>query len=161
MYKLITSVKQENQHINNLCENCVAAPVNTKLLFEAADKLIGNVIAAINAEKNPFEVMPGSEEVLAGLMLLAKETNRDALNLPQKKFDVISQYVGKKESLKKYVAQIAKTNGQSLIANLKAYVVDRDRRGVLKRKLVQLQSEYSRAKQKVSNDRKVSKVINA
>lgn len=161
MYKLITSVKQENEHINNLCENCVSASIDTKLLFEAADKLIGNVIAAINAGKNPFEVMPGSEEVLAGLMLLIKKDHRDALNMPQKKFDVISQYISKKESLKKHVAQIGKTNGQSLIANIKAHVTDRDRRDVLKRKLVQLQSEYSRAKQKVSNDRKLSNVINA
>lgn len=161
MYKLITSVKQEKQHISNLCENCVAAPVKTKLLFEAADKLIGNVIAALNAGKNPFEVMPGSRDVLAGLMLLAKETNRDALNLNQKKFDLISQYTSEKESVKKFVAQIAQKHGQSLIRNLEAYVVDRDRRGVLKGKLQRLQSEYSRAKQKVNKGKEVSNVINA
>ena len=161
MYKLITSVKQENNRVNNLCENCVAAPVKTELLFEAADKLIGNVIAAINAGKNPFEILPGSDEVIAGLMLLAQEDHRDALNIPAKKFDLISQYTGEKESVKKFVAQIGRNSGPSLIKQLKVHVIDRDLRAALKRKLVNLQIEYSRAKQKVGKDKEFSKVINA
>ncbi len=160
-YKLITSIKQEKQRIDNICENCVAFPVNTKLLFESADKFIGNIIAAINGGKNPFEITPGSEKVLAGLILLAKETNREALNLNPKKFDIVSQYTSKDKKVREKLALLAKNKGPSLIANLKAHMTDPDRRKVLKGDLVKLQTQYSRAKQKVKKDQSVSKVINA
>ena len=148
-YDLITSVKQETKHIENLCENVQAAPVDTALLFESADKYIGGAIGALKHGKNPFETMPGSRDILAGLMLLAKETNRQALNITPKKFDIISQKTSEKDSIKKYVANIAQKHGQSLIKNLDAYMASDDRRGVLTRKLVQIQTEYSRAKQKI------------
>ncbi len=103
-----SALDKEISETQNLYENCKAAPVDTSLLIEAADKLIGNTIAALKAGKNPFETMPGSQETLAGLMLLAKNTNREALNINQKKFDLISQYADEKDNIKKYVAQIAK-----------------------------------------------------
>ena len=159
MYNLINSVKLQSQHVENLCENCIATPVDTIALFEAADKLIGNTIAALKAGKNPFETMPGSRDVVAGLMLLAKKTNREALNLTPKKFNLISQDISDKKIIQKYVANLAQKYGPSLIKNLDAYVADDNRREVLTRKLVQIQSEYSKAKQKVSQDDEIRKSI--
>lgn len=147
--KLIKEIKTEVDNITNLCENIQAAPIDSTLLFESADKYLGGAIGALKHGKNPFETMPGSREVLAGLMLLAKDTNRQALNLNQKKFDLISQYTSDKESVKKYVANLAKKHGPSLIKNLDAYMADENRRSVLTKKLVQLQTEYSSVKQKV------------
>ncbi len=149
MYNLIKEVKRNSTHIANLCENIQVAPINPTLLFEAADKYIGAAIGALKAGKNPFETIPGSREVLAGLMLLAKETNRQALNLDPKKFDIISQKTSEKDSIKKYVANLAQKYGPSLIKNLDAYMADENRRGVLTKKLVQLQNEYSAVKQKL------------
>ncbi len=161
MYKLINSVKSQTQHVENLCENCVAAPVDTAALFEAADKLLGNTIASLKSGKNPFETMPGSRDVVAGLMLLAKNTNREALNLTPKKFNLISQDISDKKIIQKYVANLAQKYGPSLIKNLDAYVIDNNRREVLIRKLVQIQSEYSRAKQKVNQDDNIRQTIAA
>ena len=159
MYKLINSVKSQSQHVKNLCENCTATPFDTIALFEAADKLLGNTIAALKSGKNPFETMPGSRDVVAGLMLLAKKTNREALNLTPKKFNLISQDISDKKNIQKYVANLAQKYGPSLIKNLDAYVADNNRREVLTRKLVQIQSEYSKAKQKVSQDDEIRKSI--
>lgn len=158
-YNLITSIKQEKQYIDNLCENCVAFH-DTKLIFESADKFIGNVIASINAGKNPFEINPGSEKVLAGLILLAKDTNREALNLNPKKFDIISQYTSKDKKLREKLALLGEKRGPSLVANLKAHMADSNRRKVLKGELVKLQTTYSQAKQKVKKDQNISKVVN-
>ena len=160
MFKLITSIKREKQQIDNICENVAAFP-NTKLFFESADKFIGNIIASINGGKNPFEINPGSEKVLAGLMLIAKETNREALNLNQKKFSIISKNTSEDKELRKKLALIAKTNGPSLIVDLKAHMADPDRRNVLKKELFKVQNIYSQAKQKVKKDQNISKVVNA
>ena len=157
--KLIRQIKSEVSHVANLCENIQAAPVDTNLLFESADKYIGNAIGALKSGKNPFETMPGSREVLAGLMLLAKDTNREALDIKQKAFDVISQKTSEKDSIKKYVANLAKTHGPSLIKNLDAYMANDDRRGVLTRKLIQLQNEYSRAKNKLDHGKEIRQHI--
>lgn len=154
-YNLITSVKQERQHIENLVENCSATPIDTMLLFEAADKAIGKAIASLKAGKNPFEADPNFRDVLAGLMLLAKPTNREALNIDQKKFDIISQYANEKESVQKYVAQFARNHGQSLIKNLDAYVADEQRRPILVKKLIQHQNEWSQAKHKSNQGKDV------
>jgi hypothetical protein len=160
MYDLITSIREESFQVKTLCENISTAEFGLDLLFESADKYIGNAIAALNAGKNPLETMPGSEAVLAGLILLAKETNREAMNLKPKKFDVVTQFTNEKESVKKAVAQKAKDHGPSLIKNIRAYVADPDRRVVLKKKLVHLQNVYSQAKQQSRKNRDVSKVIN-
>jgi len=157
--KLIQSLDKEISETQNLYENCEAAPVNTDLLIEAADILIGNAIAALKAGKNPFETIPGSQETLAGLMLLAKNTNREALNINQKKFDLVSQYVDEKDNIKKYVAQLAQKHGQSLIKNLGAYVAQADKREILTKKLVQLQTAYSQVKQKAKHGEEVSKQL--
>lgn len=149
MYKLIESVKQQAQQIENVCENVQAAPFKADLLFESADKYLGGAIGALNHGKNPFESMPGSLEVLAGLILLAKDSNRQALNLDQKKFDVISQYTSEKDSVKKFVANQAKKYGPSLIKNLNAAVMDENRRPVLKKTLVHAQNVWSQARQKL------------
>jgi len=154
-YNLITSIKQQESHIKNLVENCTAAPVDTMLLFEAADKAIGRAIGALNAGKNPFENDPNYRDMLAGLMLLATDTNREALNMNQKKFDIISQYTSEKESVQKYVAQIGRKHGQSLIKKLDAYVADRGRRPVLVKKLIQHQTEWSKAKHKANRGKEV------
>jgi len=155
-YNLITSVKQEKQHIENIVENCTAAPVDTTLLFEAADKAIGKAIAALKAGKNPFKDDPNYRDMLAGLMLLASDTNREALNINQKKFDVISQYTSEKEDVQKYVAQHARNSGPSLIKNLDSYVnAYKDRRSVLVKKLVQHQNMWSQAKHKAGRGKEV------
>ncbi len=154
MYNLITSVKQERQHIENLVENCTAAPVDTKLLFEAADKTLGKAIASIKAGNNPF-VDTEFRDVIAGLMLLAKPTNREALNIDQKKFDIISQFTSEKKDVQKYVAQHARNSGPSLIKNLDAYVANEDRRKILVAKLIQHQNEWSQAKHKSNQGKDV------
>ena len=161
-YKLITSIKQEKQHIDNICENVVVFP-DTKLFFESADKYIGNIIAILNDknQRNPFEAIPGSIKVLAGLILLAKETNREALNINPKKFSIVAQKTSEDKELRKKLALIADNSGPSLIANLKAYMADPDRRDVLKRDLYKLQNQYSRAKQQSKKDQNISKVVNA
>lgn len=156
---LIKEIKSEVDHIANLCENIQAAPVDTNLLFESADKYIGIAIAALKNGKNPFETIPGSRDVLAGLMLLSKDTNREALQIKQKAFDIISQKTSEKESIKKYVANLARKYGPSLIKNLDAYIASDDRRGVLTRKLIQLQSEYSRAKNKIDHGKEIRQNI--
>ena len=92
-------------------------------------------------------------------MLLAKKTNREALNLTPKKFNLISQDISDKKIIQKYVANLAQKYGPSLIKNLDAYVVDNNRREVLTRKLVQIQSEYSRAKQKVNQDEEIRQTV--
>ncbi len=155
MYDLITSIKQETQHIENLVENCSAAPIKTMLLYEAADKAIGRAIGALNAEKNPFENDPNFRDLIAGLMLLAKNTNREALNVNRKKFDLIAQYASEREDVQEYVAKFGRNNGQSLIKNLDAYVVDRKRRPVLIMKLIQHQTEWSKAKHKANQGQEV------
>jgi len=157
-YNLITSVKKETQNVKNLVENCIAAPVNTKILFESADKVIGNAIAAIKSGKNPFETMPGSRDVLAGLILLSDSDNREALNVNQKKFDLIAQYASKKENVQKHVAQFAQEHGQSLIKNLDAVVNNSDRREFLVKKLIQTQNVWNQAKHQVSRQKELSKI---
>lgn len=157
---LIKSIKRETSFVQTICENVETSQIDAKLLFEAADKYIGNVIGALNSGKNPLETIPGSAEILAGLILLATDTNRQALNINDKKFSLVTQYTSDKEAVKKYVAQQAKDHGQSLIKNISAYVADSDRRDVLKRKLVQLQSLYSQAKQKNRKSQEFAKVSN-
>lgn len=147
-FKLTESIKQEAEQIEILLENCNKTPYKPVLIAEAADKIIGHAIAALKAGKNPFETMPGSREILAGLMLLAKPTNRESLNMNQKKFDLITQQLGEKQALKKYVANIAQHHGKSLVKALDAYVQEKDKREVLTKKLVQLQNAYSQVKHK-------------
>ncbi len=159
MYKLITSIKQETQYIDNIVENCTAAPVDTNLLFEAADKALGKAIAAINAGKNPFEDT-GFRDVIAGLMLLAKDTNREALNVNQKKFNLVAQFSSDREDVQKFVAQHARDSGPSLIKNLDAYVnADKDRRSVLVKKLIQHQKVWSQSKHIANRGKDVEQSI--
>ena len=160
-YNLITTVRKDSEAVDALYENIKISKINPELLFEAADKYIGNAIAALNAGKNPLETMPGSEAVLAGLILMAKDVNRDAMNITPKKFDLVSQYTSDKESVKKFVAQKAKDHGPSIIANLKAHVADPDRRDVLKRLLVRVQNVYSKTKQKAQKSQEFAKVVNS
>ena len=152
---LIKSIEKETTYIQNICETVEATQMD---IFEAADKYIGGVIGALNGGKNPLETMPGSAEVLAGLILLATDTNRDAMNVNKKKFDLAVQFTSDKEQVKKYVAQLGKDNGPSIIQNIHAYVADPDRRDVLKRKLVGLQRIFSQAKQKTRKNREMVKI---
>ena len=147
-YELINSIKNESESAKALFENCTAAPIDILIILESADKLIGNVIAALKAGKNPFETIPGSKEQIVGLMLLANETNREALNVNDKKFDLISQKASDSKAVQKFVAQIAQSNGPSRIKNIEAYVTDDTKREVLAKKLVKLQNVYSTVKHK-------------
>lgn len=156
---LIDSINSEVEEIEQLYENCVAVPFDIKLICESADVYIGHAIAALKAGKNPFETIPGSKEIIAGLLLLAKDTNREALNLNKKKFDLISQLFTKKDALKKYVADVAKKHGQSLLKNLDLYVSEKDKRQILTKKLVQLQNAYSQVKHKANQGQEVKKRI--
>lgn len=160
-FQLIESVRADAQHVDALCENIKTTKIDPNLIFEAADVYIGNAIAALNADKNPLETMPGSDAVLAGLILMAKDVNREAWNITPKKFDLISHDLSKKESIKKFVADKAKTNGQSYIANLRAHVADPDRRVVLKKLLQRVQGVYSKAKQKTQKSQEFANVVNA
>lgn len=154
-FSLIDDIRNEVDDAAQLFENCLAVPHDTVLLAEEADRVIGNVIGALKAGKNPFETIPGSRDVLAGLMLLAKETNRDALNLNPKKFNLIAQFIDKKEAVRKYVVDVARKHGQSLISNLDAYMSEKDKRDVLIKKLYKLQKAYSQVKQQAMQSDKV------
>lgn len=159
--KLIQSIREDAQHVDALYENIKTTKLDPELIFEAADRYIGGAIGALNAGKNPLETMPGSEEILAGLILMAKDVNRDAMNITPKKFDLVSQFTNDKESVKKFVAQQAKNHGPSVIANIKAHVADPDRRDVLKRLLVRVQNVYSKTKQKTRKSQEFANVVNA
>ena len=63
--QLIKSIRAEFKKTRILIENVEATPFNMELIAEAADKFIGAAIGALKAGKNPFETMPGSEEVMA------------------------------------------------------------------------------------------------
>lgn len=158
--RLIKAIREETDHVEALCENIKISKIDPEILFEAADQYLGGAIGALNAGKNPIETMPGSEEILAGLILLAKDSNRDAMNITPKKFDLVTQFTSDKESVKKFVAQQAKSHGPSVIANIKAHVADPDRRDVLKRLLVRVQNVYSRTKQRSRKSQEFANVIN-
>jgi hypothetical protein len=160
-FQLTESVRKDAQAIDALYENIKISKIDAELLFEAADKYLGNAIAALNADRDPTETIPGSAEVLAGLILMAKDVNREAMNITPKKFDLVSQYTSDKESVKKFVAQKARDHGPSIIANIKAHVADPDRRNVLKRLLVRVQRVYSKTKQRARKSQDFAKVINA
>lgn len=160
-FQLVEAVRKDAEAVDVLSENIKISKIDHELLFEAADKYIGGAIGALNHGKNPLETMPGSEEVLAGLILMAKETNRQAMNITPKKFDLVSRYTSDKESVKKYVAQQAKNHGPSIIANIKAHVADPDRRDVLKRLLVRTQTVYAKTKQRANKSQEFAKVVNA
>lgn len=156
---LIKSVQSEVKTIETLYENVTATPFGINTLVESADKLIGSAIASLKAGKNPFEINPESREVIAGLMLLAKDSNREALNINDKKFDLVSKFANEKDAIKKYVAGFAQKHGQSLIKNLEGYVNEEDKREVLTKKLIQLQHIYSKVKQKASSQEQVQQAI--
>lgn len=160
-YQLVESVRKDAEAVDALYENIKISKIDSELLFEAADKYLGAAIGALNAGKNPLETIPGSEEVLAGLILMAKDVNREAMNITPKKFDIVSQYTSDKESVKKFVAQKARDHGPSIIANIKAHVADPDRRDVLKRLLVRVQGVYSKTKQKARKSQEFANVVNA
>lgn len=149
-FKLIDDINEEINTADILYENCSIITDNIELLAEEADKLIGKAIAALNAGKNPFETIPGSRELIAGLMLIAKESNRDALNINDKKFDLISQFVDEKDGVKKYVSKIGTLHGKSLLKNLDSHVSQSDMRKVLAKKLTKLQQSYSTVKHRAS-----------
>ena len=147
-FELIDDIRTEVDTAVLLYENCSAITDDITLLCEEADKEIGKVIGALRGGKNPFEMVPGSRELIAGLMLLAKESNREGLNIDQKKFDLISKFVDQKEGIKKYVRKVATTHGQSLLKNLDAHVAQSDKRKILAKKLAKLQQAYSTVKHK-------------
>ena len=147
-FELIEDIRTEVDTADLLYENCLTITDDVALLCEEADKLIGKAIGALRGGKNPFEMNPGSRELIAGLMLLAKESNREGLNIDQKKFDLISKFVDQKEGIKKYVAKVASTHGQSLLKNLDAHVAQSDKRKILAKKLSKLQQAYSTVKHK-------------
>lgn len=146
-FNLIEDIRDEVDTVTLLSENCLLVTENVVLLTEEADRLIGKAIGALRAGKNPFEKHPGLRELIAGLMLLAKESNRSGLNIDQKKFDLITQFVDEKEGIKKYVSKVATTHGQSLIKNLDAHVQQGEKRSILAKKLSKLQQAYSTVKQ--------------
>lgn len=148
MYNLITSVKKEKERIDNIFENCSMAPVDARVLCESADKVLGNAIAALKSGKNPFED-PNFTSVVAGLMLLTKPTNREALNINKKKFNLIAQKASDSKAVQKFVAQQAQKSGQSIIENLPAYAANEKRREILIRKLIQHQNEWNQVKHKM------------
>ena len=156
-FELIDDIRTEVDTAELLHENCLAVTDNVVLLCEEADKLIGKAIGALRGGKNPFETVPGSRELLAGLMLLAKESNREGLNINDKKFDLISKFVDQKEGIKKYVSKVATTHGQSLLKNLDAHVAQSDKRKVLAKKLSKLQQAYSTVKHAVGGTPGVTK----
>ena len=147
-FDLISDIRNEVDDTQRIIENCEHIDVDVTILCEEADRWIGGLIGAINAKKNPFEE-PGNKELLAGLMTLADEDNREALNIDQKKFDLIQQFVDKKEGIKKYVQGIGRQHAKSIVDNLDDMVVDREKRADLKRKLFDIQTQFSRAKEKM------------
>ena len=148
-FDLINDINDEVNEVDVLLENCLATEQDVDILCEEADRVLGRTIAALKAGKNPFETMPGSRELVAGLMLLAKQTNRSALNINDKKFDLISKFVDEKEGVKKFVSSLANTHAKSLLKNLDAHVGDADKRKVLAKKLTKLQQSYGTVKHKV------------
>ena len=157
---LIKSIKKETEMIQVIYENVSESEHDSELIYEAADKYIGAAIGALNAGKNFTETMPGSAEVLAGLILMTSKTNVEAMNINDKKFGLVRDFTSDKENVKKYVANLGKTHGPSIAANIRAHVADPDRRDAIKRKLVTAQTAWSQAKQKARKGREFDKVAN-
>lgn len=156
-YNLIESIKNQSSDAQILYENIKTAPFNTVELLEAADKYIEKLIVALKSGKNPFEIIPGSDQVLAGLILLRTDVNREALNMPEKNFSIIAQKLSTSDRVKKFVAKQAKNSGK-LVANLKAMAADPDHRVRLGRKLYSLQQLYSQVKHKAKRDQEFRSV---
>lgn len=146
MFNLIKEVNEEVNEVNYLFEVCQESKYSVDVLCEAADRWLGRVLVALRSGKNPFETMPGSKEVVAGLMLLNNPNNREALNISDEKFDKVAKEVSKDEGVQKYLARISTTHGKSLINKLEKHVEDSDKRDILIRKLAKLQQRFSTVK---------------
>lgn len=147
MFNLVQQINEDANTTYYLTEMCKATGYNVDIICEAADRWIGRVLASLRHGKNPFETMPGSKEIVAGLLLLNNPNNREALNVDDEKFDAMARELERKEGFQKYLSRIAKQHAPSLIDKLEQHVEDSNKRDILIRKLTKLQQRFSNVKQ--------------
>lgn len=144
-FDLIKSVDTDIKDVDRLLESCAIVTEDVVALCERADRWLGKILAMLNRGQNPFDSQE-TKEIVAGLMTIADEDNRDALNIDEKRFNLIQQF--KDDQTKDYVQNIGRVNAPSLVDKLDDFVADRDKRDDLKRRLFKIQTDFSRVKDK-------------
>lgn len=147
MFDLVHQINENANSTRLLIESCKLTGYNVDNICEAADRWLGRVLTSLRHGKNPFDTIPGSKEIVAGLLLLNNPDNREALNIDDSKFDAMAQELERKEGFQKYLSRIAKRHAPSLIDNLQQHVEDSNKREVLIKKLTKLQQRFSNVKQ--------------